>query len=112
MEAVAKTRFLRVSPTKVRLVIDQIRGLDVESALQTLQYSKKRVAKNVREALKAAIANAENNQGMDVDTLYVSRAMVDSGPMYKRIRPRARGRASRILKRTSHVTLAVRAKDE
>lgn len=111
MEAIASTKNLRVSPTKVRPIIDQIRGMKVESALQVLQYSKKRASKYVQDTLKSAIANAEDTHGMDVDTLIVSKAFVDSGPTLKRFRPRARGRASRILKRTSHVTLAVQKRD-
>jgi large subunit ribosomal protein L22 len=111
MEAIASLKNLRVSPTKVRPIIDQIRGMNVEAALQTLQFSKKRASKYIQDTLKSAVANAEDTHGMDVDTLIVSRAFVDSGPTLKRFRPRARGRASRILKRTSHVTLAVKAKD-
>ncbi|MBF0294450.1 MAG: 50S ribosomal protein L22 [Magnetococcales bacterium] len=108
-EAVARLRNLPVSPTKVRLVVDQIRGNRVENALRTLEFSKKRVAHSVRELLKSAIANAENNFGMDVDTLIVNQACVDKGTVMKRFRPRARGRASRILKRSCHVTISVRA---
>jgi large subunit ribosomal protein L22 len=111
MEVEAKMRFLRVSPTKAAPVVDQIRGMEVENALQTLQFSRIRIAHNIRKILLSAIANAENNEGLDVDTLYVSRATVDQGPTIKRIRPRARGRASRILKRTSHVTVAVRPRE-
>lgn len=111
MEAVAKNKFLRVSPTKARLVVDQIRGLHVEKALELLAFSKKRAAGHIRGVLLSAIANAENNLGLDVDTLYVSQVMVDKGPALKRIRPRARGRASRILKPTSHITLAVGPKE-
>lgn len=107
-EAVAKTRYFRVSPSKARLVMDQIRGKQVESAMQILEFSKKRVAKAIKETLKSAVANAENNLGLDVDTLVVSQAMVDQGPVMKRFMPRARGRASRIIKRTSHFTVAVR----
>ncbi|MBF0189187.1 MAG: 50S ribosomal protein L22 [Magnetococcales bacterium] len=107
MEAVAITRQVQVSPTKARLVIDQIRGKQVEQALQILEFSKKRIAQTITKTLKSAIANAENNHGMDVDTLVVSKAYVDGGMMIKRFRPRARGRASRILKRTSNITIAV-----
>ncbi len=108
MEAVAKLKNLPVSPTKVRLVVDQIRGDRVENALRTLEFSKKRVAHSVRETLKSAIANAENNFGMDVDTLIVFQASVDKGTVMKRFRPRARGRASRVIKRSSHITITVR----
>ncbi len=111
MEAIASLRNLRVSPTKVRPVIDQIRGMNVEAALQVLQFSRKRTARYIQDVLKSAVANAEDAHGLDVDTLIVSKAYVDSGPALKRFRPRARGRASRILKRTSHVTLAVAEKN-
>lgn len=110
MEAIAKRSYLRVSPTKVKLVIDQIRGRDVDSAMKILDFSEKRVSSDVRDLLKSAIANAENNYGMDVDTLVVSRATVDQGSVMKRIQPRARGRSFRILKRTSHITVGVTAK--
>ncbi|MBF0627631.1 MAG: 50S ribosomal protein L22 [Magnetococcales bacterium] len=109
MEAVARLRNLPVSPTKVRLVVDQIRGHRVEHALRTLEFSKKRVANSVRETLKSAIANAENNYGLDVDTLIVFQASVDQGLVMKRFRPRARGRAGRLIKRTSHLTITVRS---
>lgn len=111
MEARATLKNLRVSPTKVRPIIDQIRGMNVGSALQSLEFSKKRASRYVSGLLKSAVANAEDTHGMDVDTLVVSQAYVDSGPMLKRFRPRARGRASRILKRTSHVTLHVKESD-
>ena len=110
-EAVAIIRNLRGSPTKIRPIMDQIRGLGADKALNILEFSNKRVARAIKEGLKSAIANAENNQGMDVDTLVVSRAYVDKGMVMKRFRPRARGRASRILKRSSHVTLAVSSRD-
>lgn len=110
-EAVAKLRNMRGSPTKVRLVLDQIRGMSVEAALGVLEFSRKRSALGVKDLLKSAIANAENNLGLDVDTLMVSRAFADKGMVMKRFRPRARGRASRILKRSSHVTLVVRSEE-
>lgn len=109
-EAIAITRNIRVSPIKARLVIDQIRGKDVESAMQILDFSRKNFAHFLKETLKSAVANAENNFGLDVDTLFVSKAMVDKGFTIKRFRPRARGRASRILKRSSNVTVGVRSK--
>lgn len=109
-EAIAKRTYLRVSPSKARLVIDQIRGRDVDSALRILEFSNKRVANDIQGVLKSAIANAENNFGKDVDTLYVSRATVDEGSVMKRIQPRARGRSFRILKRSSHVTVGVSVK--
>lgn len=108
-EAVARQQNLKGSPTKVRLVLEQIRGQKVETALGILDYSKKRVALVVSQTLRSAIANAENNLGLDVDALIVSKAYADKGSVLKRFRPRARGRASRILKRSTHLTVAVRA---
>nr|CRH06675.1 50S ribosomal protein L22 [Candidatus Magnetococcus massalia] len=110
-EARAITKYQRVSPYKARLVIDQIRGMQVEQAMHLLTFSKKRVAKVIKDTLKSAIANAEENHGMDVDTLMVSSATVDEGPTLKRFKPRARGRASSIHKRTSHITVAVRPQE-
>ncbi|MBF0424698.1 MAG: 50S ribosomal protein L22 [Magnetococcales bacterium] len=110
-EAIAQARYVQVSPTKARLVVDQIRGLGVDKALELLAFSKKRVARTVKTTLGSAIANAESNLGMDVDTLYILRAFVDEGAKMKRFRPRARGRACRILKRTSHITIAVGSKE-
>lgn len=107
-EAVARLQNMRGSPSKVRLLLDQIRGQKVDSALGLLLYSRKRMAHAVRETLKSAVANAENNLGMDVDTLIVSKAYADKGSVMKRFRPRARGRASRIIKWGAHVTVAVR----
>ncbi|SIT70787.1 LSU ribosomal protein L22P [Ectothiorhodosinus mongolicus] len=110
METVAKLKFARVSPQKCRLVADQIRGLPVEKALQVLNFSPKKSAHLVRKILESAIANAEHNDGADVDELQVSRVCVDQGPVLKRIQARAKGRANRISKRTSHITVAVSAK--
>ena len=107
MHAVAKLRFARISAQKGRLVADQIRGLPVEQALNALAYSKKKGAAMVKQVLDSAIANAENNIGADVDELTVRTVTVDEGPTMKRIRARAKGRASRILKRTSHITVTV-----
>ena len=107
MQATAKLRFARVSAQKGRLVADQIRGLPVERALNVLTYSNKKSALLIKKVLDSAIANAENNEGADVDELRVKTVMVDEGPTMKRIRARAKGRASRILKRTSHITVAV-----
>lgn len=112
MEAVARNRNLRVSPSKVRLVVDQIRGKDVEQALQILEFSNRRISGSVMETLKSAIANAENNLGLDVDTLVVSKAFVDQAKTMRRFMPRARGRASRILKRSSHLTVAVSPRED
>ncbi|OOG22888.1 50S ribosomal protein L22 [Thioalkalivibrio denitrificans] len=107
METVAKLRFARISPQKCRLVADQIRGMPVERALQELTFSPKKGARIVKKVLESAIANAEHNEGADVDELRVSRICVDQGPTLKRIHARAKGRANRILKRTSHITVAV-----
>lgn len=107
MEAIAKLRFTRLSPQKARLVADLIRGLPVERALQTLTFKQKDAAVVIKKLLESAIANAEHNEGADVDELHVSRIWVDEGPSYKRVSARAKGRANRILKRTSHITVAV-----
>ncbi|MEJ2060969.1 MAG: 50S ribosomal protein L22 [Gammaproteobacteria bacterium] len=107
MEVKARLSYARISPQKCRLVADQIRGLPVEQALQILAFSPKKAATLVKKVLESAIANAEHNEGADVDELKVSRIFVDQGPTLKRIRPRAKGRANRILKRTSHITVAV-----
>lgn len=107
MEARAILRFIRVSPRTVRLVVDQIRGKEVEKALDILKYTPKRSAAIVAKVLKSAIANAENTQSVDVDRLYVKRALVDEGGMWKRFMPRAMGRATRIRKRLSHITVVI-----
>ena len=107
MQAVAKLRFAHISAQKGRLVADQIRGLPVEQALNILQFSKKKGADMIKKVLDSAIANAENNEGADVDELTITAIMVDEGPTMKRIRARAKGRAARILKRSSHITLTV-----
>ncbi len=107
METQAKLRFSRISPQKARLVADQIRGHSVEHALRSLEYSPQKAARIIRKVLESAIANAEHNEGADIDELRVARICVDEGPTMKRIQPRAKGRANRILKRTSHITVAV-----
>nr|VFK28678.1 MAG: LSU ribosomal protein L22P [Candidatus Kentron sp. MB]VFK32256.1 MAG: LSU ribosomal protein L22P [Candidatus Kentron sp. MB]VFK75775.1 MAG: LSU ribosomal protein L22P [Candidatus Kentron sp. MB] len=107
MSVTAKLRFIRISPQKARLVADQVRGLDVGKATDLLQLSRKKAARIVGKLLSAAVANAEHNEGMDIDKLYVSALYVDQGPSYKRIRVRARGRVNRILKRTSHITITL-----
>ncbi len=107
MEAIAKHKFARGSAQKARLVVDQIRGLNVEKALEILDYSNKGAAVLVKKVLNSAIANAEHNEGADIDELFVKTVFVDDGPTMKRIKPRAKGRADRILKRTSHITVIV-----
>lgn len=107
METTAKLKYARISPQKCRLVADQIRGLPVESALQLLSFSTKKAAPMLKKVLESAIANAEHNDGADIDELKVSRIYIDQGPTLKRMQARAKGRGTRILKRTSHITVAV-----
>ncbi|HBX38092.1 MAG TPA: 50S ribosomal protein L22 [Pseudohongiella sp.] len=107
MEVVAILRGARLSAQKARLVADQIRGKNVEEALQLLTFSPKKGADVIKKVLNSAIANAEHNEGADVDELRVSTIYVDEGMSMKRIRPRAKGRADRILKRTCHITVKV-----
>lgn len=109
-ETVAKHRFARISPQKARLVADQVRGMNVEQALDLLKFETKKGARVIHKVLESAIANAEHNEGADVDELSVSAIMVDEGPTLKRIKPRARGSADRINKRTSHITVRVAEK--
>ena len=111
MEVAAKLKGARISAQKARLVADQVRGKGVEDALDMLTYSNKKAAHIVRKVLNSAIANAENNEGADVDELKVSSIFVDEGMTMKRLRPRAKGRADRILKRSCHITVKV-ADDE
>ena len=107
MEVRASTRFARIAPRKMRLVVDLIRGKPVETALGILEFTPKRAAKLVAKTLRSAVANAESTQRVDVDALIVKRAFVDEGPTAKRFMPRAHGRATPIFKRTSHVTVIV-----
>lgn len=107
MEARAITRFVRLSPRKARLVADQVRGKPVEEALNILKFVPKRSAAVVAKTLRSAVANAEATQNVDVDRLYVKRITVDEGGMWKRFMPRAMGRATRIRKRLSHITVVV-----
>ena len=107
VETKASAKYIRISPRKARLVVDLIRGRDVADAQQILDYSPKAAARVVGKILNSAIANAEHNNKLDPDELYVCRAYVDEGPTLKRFRPRAMGRATRINKRTSHITLVL-----
>ncbi len=107
MEVVAKLSGARLSAQKARLVADQIRGKAVEEALLLLSYSPKKAAAIIKKVLNSAIANAEHNEGADVDELKVSTICVDEGTTMKRIMPRAKGRADRILKRSCHITITV-----
>lgn len=107
MEATAKLKGARISAQKARLVADQVRGMSVDRADELLNFSAKKGAHIVRKVLLSAVANAENNLGADIDELTVSRIFVDEGPTLKRGRARAKGRYTRILKRTSHITVVV-----
>jgi len=112
IEGMANARFIRVSPQKARLVVDLIRGLRAEDALQTLRFTKKRVAKEVEKTLRSAIANAERKAddagaSIDVDQLYVTSCFVNEGPRWKRMRPAPMGRGFRYQKRTSHIVVQV-----
>lgn len=111
MEAKAVLKYTRISPRKVEIVLDLIRNKPVDLAMAILKHTPKAACEDLEKLLKSAIANAENNFNMDRNNLYVSECYVCSGPMLKRIRPRAQGRAYRILKRTSHVTLVVKEKE-
>lgn len=107
MEAVAKARYVRISPRKARLVADAIRGMKVDEALNKLKFTPKKAAGLVGKVVSSALANASQQPGVDVDNLIVKAAYVDGGPMMKRWRPRAQGRAFQIRKRTSHITVVV-----
>lgn len=107
MQAEARIKHARLSAQKARLVADQIRGLHVEQALNLLSFSPKKGSGIIKKILESAIANAEHNEGADIDELKVAVVQVDEGPTMKRIRARAKGRASRILKRTSHISVTV-----
>ncbi|MEO7198840.1 MAG: 50S ribosomal protein L22 [Dokdonella sp.] len=107
MEAKAILRSTRISAQKVRLVADQVRGMPVGNAAHLLQFSNKKAAHLIKKLLLSAVANAENNLGADVDELKVVKIFVDEGPTLKRMMARAKGRGSRISKRTSHITVVV-----
>jgi len=103
----AVLKFVRLSPKKARFVADLVRGKKVDEAVNILKFSTNRAARIIKKVLDSAIANAENNQGADVDELKVTKILIDEGPRMKRIRPRAKGRADRIVKRTSHIIVSV-----
>ncbi len=111
MEARAIAKHIRISPRKVNIVIDLIRGKKVGEAFAILKHTPKAASEILEKVLKSAVANAENNHNMDVDNLYISEAYANQGPTLKRFRPRAQGRGVRILKRTSHITLVVKEKE-
>jgi large subunit ribosomal protein L22 len=108
----ARVRYLHVSPTKARRVIDLVRGMPARQALETLRFAPQDASADIYKVVASAVANAEHNARLDADTLYISEAFVDEGPTFKRFRPRAQGRAYRIRKRTSHVTVVVEARPE
>ena len=112
MEAKATAKYVRVTPRKARLIIDQVRGKDVVAAREILRFSERAIAEVVEKVLNSAVANAENNHNMRSANLVVKAAYVDEGPTLKRIRPRAKGSASRIRKRTSHITVIVAPREE
>ncbi|MCF6094803.1 50S ribosomal protein L22 [Microaerobacter geothermalis] len=112
MQAKAIARYVRIAPRKVRLVVDLIRGKQVGEAIAILRHTPKAASPVVEKVLNSAIANAENNLEMDPNNLVISEIYVDQGPTLKRFRPRAMGRASRINKRTSHITVVVSEKKE
>jgi large subunit ribosomal protein L22 len=109
IQAQATARYMRTSAQKAKLVLDQIRGRDVNAALATLQYSRKAVARDIEKVLRSAIANAQHKDGFsgDVDRLYVAACFADQGPSMKRVRPAPMGRAFRVIKRTAHLTVGV-----
>ena len=112
MEAVAYLKYLRIAPRKVQIVADLIRGKDVGTAMAILMQTPKAASEPMIKLLKSAVANAENNFSMDPEKLYVSECYVCPGPTLKRMMPRAQGRGDRILKRTSHITVVVREKED
>src|SRR5262245_13174289 len=107
MEAKAISRHVRISPQKVRLVVDLVRGTGVEEALNSRDYTAKRAARVVAKTVRSVVANAQNTQSVDVDRLFIKRVFVDGGPTWKRFTPRAQGRATPIRKRTCHITVIV-----
>jgi len=111
MEARATLKFLRISPRKVKIVLDLIRGVDAAKAMAILKFTPKAACEPIQKLLASAIANAENNHNMDVSKLYVAECFTCPGPILKRIRPKDHGRAHRILKRTSHITLVLKERE-
>ncbi len=103
----AVARFVRVTPMKARRVVEMVRGANVDAALATLRFAPQAAAADVYKVLESAVSNATEGEGLERGTLVVTKALVDEGPTLKRFRPRAQGRATRILKRTSHITLVV-----
>ena len=112
MNSRAQAKYIRQSPYKVRRVLDLVRGLPVDEARIVLGFTNRRAADPIKKVLNSAIANAEHNLALDADELFVAEAYADEGPTLKRWRPRARGRAAQILKRTSHITIVVADEQE
>ena len=111
MEARAYLKYARIAPRKVQIVLDLIRNKPVDQAMAILKHTPKAACEPLQKLLKSAIANADHNYGMDTHNLYVAECFVCPGPILKRIRPRAQGRAFRVLKRTSHVTMVLKEKE-
>jgi large subunit ribosomal protein L22 len=107
MKVKAVARHVRISPQKVRLMTEAVKGKPVEKALSTIQFMPQKAAGIVEKVMRSAVANASDHPDLDIDTLIVSNLIVDNGPMFKRFRARARGRGTRILKRTSHITVVL-----
>lgn len=112
MRVRAQAKYVRQSPYKVRVVLDLVRGMPVDDARVTLDFTNRRAAPTIRKVLDSAVANAEHNFALDAEELFVAEAYADEGPTLKRWRPRARGRATRIRKRTSHITIVVADEDD
>jgi large subunit ribosomal protein L22 len=110
--ALAQARYVRMTPMKCRRVLDVVRGMPVQAALDILRFQPQAASEPIGKVLASAVANAENNKQLDPRTLFISQAYVDEGPTLKRFRPRAQGRAYRIRKRTSHITVVVQARPE
>ena len=108
----AKSKYIRQSPYKIRLVLNLIRGLPISEALDILKFTKRKASDEITKVIKSAMANAENNFGLNSNDLYISKAIADEGPTLKRFRPRARGRAGRINKRTSHLIIELASTGE
>ncbi len=107
MEIKAAAKFIRISPRKIRLIMDQVRGKKVEVAVNSLSFAPQKGARILKKLINSAIANAEQNSSINIDSLYIKRVYADEGPTLKRWRPRAQGRATRIRKRTSHLTVVL-----
>ena len=111
MEARAVGKYIRISPQNARLVADVVRGMNVDQAITTLRFMPKKGAEILRKVVESAVANATQDDQADVDNLYIKKITIDGGPSLKRIRPRAQGRATRVIKRTSHITVILDEKE-